>query len=315
MENLFFYPTITEHMAEDAGCFCGEYEFSYYLEGSYRPLKPKGKSVIKLEDELETWKIENDGLRIIRKVVIEYPKILKGSNGIACEGAEIDVCIIWTNRTLKQMGYIIRDTFSRNGEREIYNFKYEFSKGLVKGDITLETVIYIKKAAEKVQDSEKNLINETGVSIGTLDIVVLNFENLTMDFPIKEITDKEMPLWWLELNQWEDPRRDPFNEDYVCLYLNTAYDYCPKVGKDIKNNEILVEIMTTAYLMIIQKISDMGYLNDTFQNNNLEQGCISLIIYYFYLSCKIPLQYQSIDILQKTIHQNITEMLKGSDES
>ena len=82
----------------------------------------------------------------------------------------------------------------------------------------------------------------------------------------------------------------------------------------IKNADLLVEIISTAYLMMIQKIDEMGYLNDTLNDVNLEPGSISKIIYYFYSSCSVPLKYEAIDSLQKTIHQNIEAMLKGGDE-
>ena len=66
--------------------------------------------------------------------------------------------------------------------------------------------------------------------------------------------------------------------------------------------------------MIIKKIDDMGYLNDTLNDVNLEPGSISKIIYYFYISCSVPLKYESIDSLQKSIRQNIEVMLCGGDE-
>ncbi len=314
MENLFFFPTLTEKMLEDAGCYFSKYEFSYLIEGSYHALRAKGRNTVRLEDSLESWKIEGDGLRIVRKVTLEYPNMLKGKAGIACEEAEIGICIIWTNRALTQMGYIMPETMVRSGNSEIYNFKYEFPPGEIKGDLTLDTVVYIKSAAINVKDEEKHLINEAGVTLGSLDTISLNFENAYMEFPIKDVKDSQQPLWWLELKQWEDPRRDAFNEDNVCLYLNSYYDYCPKVGDRIKNVELLVEIISSAYLMIINRIDDGGFLSDTLNDVNLEPGSISKVIFYFYKNCMIPLKYESIDSLQKTIHQNIDLMLRGGDD-
>lgn len=78
MENLSFYPTLTEELLEKCDCVCNKYDFSYLIEGSYRRLRPRGKSIIKLEDSLESWKIENDGLRICRQITIETPSCLYG---------------------------------------------------------------------------------------------------------------------------------------------------------------------------------------------------------------------------------------------
>ena len=151
------------------------------------------------------------------------------------------------------------------------------------------------------------------MSVGVVDSISLDFDNLYMDFPIKEVKDAALPLWWLELNQWSDPTQDPFSEDYVCLYLNSYYSHCPKVGDVIKNEDILIEIISTSYLMIIKKIDEMGYLSQTLDGVDLESGSISQVIYYFYTSCEIALRMESIDALQKTIHMNVEKMLKGGD--
>ena len=58
-----------------------------------------------------------------------------------------------------------------------------------------------------------------------------------------------------------------------------------------------------------------GCLNDTLNDVNLDPGSIGKVIYYFYSSCNIPLKYDSMDALQKTIHQNIEDMLTGGDDS
>lgn len=302
-------------MLSDAGCTAGEYEFSYPLEGNYHRLQPKGKGTIKLEDDLETWKVENDGLRVLRKIAIEYPDAFKGPEGIACADAELGTCIIWSNRTLTQMGYIMPESNIRLGTTEIYNFSHLFPAGDIKGDLTLDTVVYIKRAAVQVRDNERHLMNEAGVSVGTIDTVNLSFDSIYMDFPIKDVNDSNQPLWWLEMKDWEDPRSDPFDEDHICLYLNSAYSYCPKVGDTIKNVDLLVEIITTAYLMIFNKIEEKGCLNATMNDSDLEPGSISKIMYYFYDSCDPKIRYESIEAMQKTIHQNIEFILKGGDDS
>lgn len=313
MDNLYFYPVLNDQMIEDAGCYASKYEFSYFLDGAYRPLNGKGKNTIKLDDPLETWKVENDGIRLVRQVTVEYPGVFKGKDGVACEEAEIGFCIIWTNRALTQMGYIMPESVIHSGSQEIYNFKYQFSAGEIQGDLSLDTVIYIKKEAKTVKEDERHLINEAGVTVGSIDVISLNFDSAYMEFPIVDIKESGQPLWWLEMNQWEDPRSDPFNEDYVCLYLNSYYSYCPKVGDVIKNSEILIEIISTAYLMIIKRIEEMGFLNDTLNDVNLEPGSISKVIFYFYSGCSVPLRYESIDVLQKTIRQNIEIMIMGED--
>lgn len=313
MENLHFYPTITEEILTNAGCTCGKYDFSYKIEDQYKALRPKGKSMIKLEDSLETWKVENDGLRLSRQISFEYPEFLYGDNGVAPRDSKLGVCIIWINRNLTQMGYILPVSEVNTNGRLIYNFLHEFEPGAIKGDLQLDTVLYLKKSAGEIEDSEKNLVNITGVTVGTIDAISLDFDSLYMDFPIRDVKEKDQPLWWIEFNQWEDPTRDSFSEDTICLYLNSYYDYCPKVGDTIKNIELLIEIISTAYLMIFEKIRDMGeqYFINTIDGIDLEPGSISMIMNYFYRGCDPSLRTESIDVMQKTIRINIEKMLRG----
>lgn len=314
MDNLYFFPTTNNEMIEEAGCYCDDYVFSYYLEGSYVLLNAKGKTTLRLEDPQEIWRVDQDGLCIERKIVLEYPDILKGKDGVACREAEVGICIIWNNKALKQMGYIMPNYVHKEGNGNVIEFKYEFPPGNIQGDLSLDTVVYIKTPADHVAPDETHLMNEAGVSVGTLDSVYISFDNPYMEFPVVDIKDPNQPLWWLELKQWEDPRTDPFNDEYVCLYLNSHYDACPKVGDKIKNIDLLIEIITTCYLMIINKIAEMGCLKDTQNDVNLEPGSIAKVIQFFYQGQDPPLHFESIDLLQKTIRMNVEKMIKGNEE-
>jgi len=313
MENLHFYPTITAEILDNAGCVCGKYDFSYRIEEQYKALRAKGKTTVRLEDSLESWKVENDGLRISRQISFEYPTFLYGDAGVAPSDSQLGVCIIWTNRNLTQMGYILPQSEADNNGKLIYNFLHEFEPGSIKGDLQLETVLYLKKSAEEVSEKEQNLVNIAGVTVGMIDEVSLDFDSLYMDFPIRDVKEKDQPLWWIEFNQWEDPTKDPFSEDTICLYLNSYYDYCPKVGDTIKNIELLIEIISTAYLMIFEKIRDMSeqYFINTIDGIDLEPGSIGMVMNYFYRGCDPSLKTESIDMLQKTIRVNIEKMLRG----
>jgi len=314
LDNLFFFPTITQQLLRDAGCVCEDYRYGYFIEGAYHSLIPKGKRAVRLEDALDAWKIEIDGLRIHRRIIIEYPKLLQGKTGVACIGAELGVCIIWNNKSLSQMGYILPQQTSHEGNKLVFDFLHLFPPGEIKGDLLLDTVLYIKTAAKTVLTGEEALINEAGVTVGIIDSTALDFDSEYMDFPVRDVKESSQPLWWLELNQWDDPTQNSFTEDYVCLYLNSYYDYCPKVGDVIKNKELLIEIVSTAYLLIFLKIDDMGFLNRTINNVNLEPGSISMVMYYFYSSCDPDLKVECTDLLQKTIRQNIEKMLMGVNE-
>ena len=313
MQNLFFYPTLNENLMDASGCSISQYGFSYLFDGEYRVLKAKGKSTVKLEDSWESWKIETDGLHIKREISFEYPEALYGENGIACKDAELGLSIIWTNRTLTQMGTILPASVSKVGSLTRILFEHDFNPGEIQGDLELETILYIKRPGEITAEDEVHLMNEAGVNVGVLDEVKLDFGSMYMDFPIQEVNSKQQPLWWFNIESWTDPTRDLFNEDNLCLFLNSAYDCCPKVGETIKNSEVLIDIITTAYTMIFQKIIEMDCLNKTINDVDLEPGSICKIMFYFFSGCDTTIDFSSEERMHRSIWMNVASMLNGGD--
>lgn len=310
---MYLYPTLTEEMTDAAGFSSKPYSYSYSLDGTEQKLIGKGKSVVRFDDE--TWKVERDGLKIRRKIVFESPGVLYGESGIACKDAELGACIIWVNRSLTQMGTILPIKEYVIDASKVYEFDYEFTPGMLKGDLSLEMQLYIKKSAENPLPNEKSLMNDEGVTVGVLDETHLDFGNMYMDFPIIEINNKEQPMWWLELSDWTEPKTDLFNEDNIRVYLNTAYESCPKMGETIKNADVLVDIITTVYVMLFEKIEDCGCLADTINDVEVEPGSISKMLYYFKNSCGTDIDFSSsIEKKYKTIWMNVAEMIKGGEE-
>ena len=315
MENLHFYSVLTDELAKEAGIIAKDYSFSYKVDGQEVPLTMKGKKTFSLEDESESWKLENDGLHLQRTVTIEYPALLYGENGIVPSGASMGICIIWNNYSVKQIGYIFPNSTTNDEDSIIYGFDHWFLPGEMVGAVSFETILYLKTAAIDLKEGEESLINKPGVNIGTIDYIDINTSSLNMDFPVRDVNDKTKPLWWLELD-WDDPRKDLFDENTVCLFLNSYYDYCPRIGDRIKNEELLVEIMTTVYLMIFKQIEFSGdeIIRNTIEGVGLEPGSISMMMNYFCNSGD-PINFGAIDKMHRAIHENVRKMLTaGEDE-
>lgn len=309
---MFFYPTLTDEIKDASGISSTPYAYSYRVEGIDYKLVGKGKNIVKFDDE--AWKVERDGLHLRRRITIEYPDILYGPTGIACTGAELGMCIIWVNRSLTQMGTILPTNEFMSDASRVYEFDYEFAPGILKGDLSLEMQLYIKKSAENVRPEEKTLMNDEGVTVGTIDETNLDFGSIYMDFPITEVNSKKQPMWWLELSDWSEPKEDLFNEDNLCIYLNTAYESCPRMGESIKNADVLIDIITTAYVMLFRRVMDCGFLADTINDVGLEQGSISKILFYFKDSCETEIDFSSEERMHKTIWMNVADMIYGGDE-
>lgn len=309
---MFFYPTLTDELKEASGIEVSPYYYTYTADGYEHKLLPKGKSTIKFDDE--DWKIERDGLRIRRKISIEYPEMLYGPNGIACTGADLGACIIWVNHSLTQMGTVLPINECLNENIKCFEFDHEFKQGEIKGDLQLDLQLFIRNSAEDVNESESHLINDEGVTVGILDETRLDFGSAYMEFPIQEVKSSKHPLWWLDIGEWTDPTSDLFNEDNLCIYLNTTYEGCPKLGDTIKNVDMLIEIITSAYVMLFKRIEDMGYLQQTLNDVNLEPGSISKILFYFKDSCETDIDFSSTEKMQQTIWMNVLSMLSGGEE-
>lgn len=316
MEKMLFYPTITPKMIENSGIFVDKYKFTYNYQDKYFGLQQKGTATIKLTDPLDIWKVESEGIIIDKTIRIAYPDLLKGKEGVACKDAELGICIIWTNKKLTQTGIIqpIADIITPQGRT--CKFNYSFDVGKLSGDLELVLVVYIKSKAQYVREDEKDLINETGVTVGELERVVLDFSNIYMEFPIEEFKSESEPLWWVEFSEWEDPKTiDLFTKDSLCLYLNPHYDACPapstsEIGNSIKNFDIMVDILSQTYLMIFQRLSEDD-LKATIQNVGLTNNSICSILHQFIEDCgENELHWESPEKLLKSLQIVIRKRLQ-----
>lgn len=315
MNNIYFYPKLTNEIVNASGIQIGKYVFTYEYQDGVYGLKQKGTNTIKLSDPLEIWTVETEGITLSKTISIAYPLMLYGSNGIACSNASIGICIMWTNKTLTQTGCILPESDIETETGRVCTFNHTFSPGTIKGDLELSVILYLEEKAETVLQGEEKLNNEEGVSLGTLETVVLDFNSIYMEFPIEEYNSASEPLWWVYFSQWEDPKVDLFDKENICLYLNPYYSACPMVGEEIKNLDLLVDILSSTYLLIFERIMEKAEdLQATQDNLGLENNSICSIMYQFIESCKTPLHFESPEALLKSLQINIRKMLEEGDD-
>ncbi len=314
MQNIYFYPKLTGELLENCGCDAPKYKFTYSYQNQEFGLLQKGTSTIRISDPREIWKIESEGLTLERTIKIAYPHLLQGHEGIACADAEIGICIIWTNKTLTQTGCILPEADITTPQGRMCKFSHMFGPGEMIGDLELTVSMYIKKPADKILSGEESLMNEEGVSIGEIDSVVLDFNSMYMDFPIEEFKSDKEPLWWVEFSQWEDPKAsDGFTKDNICLYLNPYYPACPMTDGNIKNIDLLIDILATTYFMIFRRLSDDD-LRATQQDLGLQPNSICSILHQFLEDCEEPLHFESPEKLLKSLQKEIRNRLTVGDD-
>ncbi|MPM77936.1 hypothetical protein SDC9_124946 [bioreactor metagenome] len=254
-------------------------------------------------------------MNIKKEVVVSYPDILHGPSGVACKNAIIGICIIWKNNALTQTGYILplpNEDIIKNGKR-ICRFDHTFLPGEISKDLILSVVLYIKEPANVVFSGEEILINEAGVTIGEIDNVVLNFDSIYMELPIEELNSKDHPLWWVEFSQWEDPKVDLFSKENLCIYLNPHHSGCPLIGSEIKNLDMLIEIVSMTYFFIFNRLSEEDLLAIK-SDIGLCPNSICSIMNQFLLGCEDPLHWESPERLLSSIRMNVAAMLTRGEE-
>lgn len=316
MNDLSFFPVLTEELLEACGFSAKKYCFSFVYQGQKYELKQNGRNIVKLTPPPEVaeivWKVEEDGLSVETGVTIDHPHLLFGKQGIAPYGSEIGICIIWTNRSLTQTGYILPTSDITTPVGRTCSFQYFFSPGEIQGDLELSLCLYLKIPSETVSADEMHLINEAGVTLGEIESISLDFSSVYMEFPIEECNAKDQPLWWVEFSLWEDPRVDLFTKENIRLYLNTAYDACPVVGETIRNIDLLINIISSVYLLIFQRLSPDD-LSATKSDIGLNPNSICSIMHQFILGCSSNLQWESDENLLKSIQMNVSAMLREGE--
>ena len=314
MEPLRFFSYLSDEIIEKSGMVADKYRFSYTVNGVETQLQQKGTSIVKLSDPSDIWKLSEDGLTVKMGLSIAYPAFLFGPEGIACRDAEIGICIIWTNNSLPITGHILPKSDISNAAGRNCFFEHTFQPGEIEGDLELSVCLFIKKAAPVVFDDEEKLMNEEGVFVGKFNRIVLDFDSVYMDFPIEEFRSDKEPLWWIEFSKWEDPKVvEKFTKENICIYLNPYYSACPMTDGDIKNLDLLIDILSTAYLMIFKRLSDSD-LKATINDTGLAPNSICSILHAFIGTCnKTELRFESPEMLFKTLQINIREMLTAED--
>lgn len=174
--------------------------------------------------------------------------------------------------------------------------------------------MYISKSAQEIAVEEVGLMNEEGVSVGEIDSILIDFDSIYMEFPIEEFSSPAEPLWWVEFSSWEDPKTiEKFTKDNICLYLNPYYSACPMTDGNIKNIDLLIDILATVYFMIFQRLSEDD-LAATRNNIGLEANSICSILQQFISECNAAdLRFESPELLLKTLQINLRARLTEGD--
>lgn len=285
--NFSLFPTLTEELLGKIRFQPRPYEFYFDSDTERLPLTKEqvngSEKYYKLSDENGLWNLDEYNLILKREYTIKSFSNLFGIDGIVCRNAELGLAIMWTSKSSNIRGIIDVGAIKNTSDNEkVLTVEKKFDVAMLRGEIDLKSIIYIKKSGNPTL-KEEFLANQEGYILGTLDEETIILDGNGSIFPIYEICDVNQPLWYVKCD-WDDPTIDLF-KDVVAIYLNRAHKsyikYLDPIKKAYFNQQLLKEIMASALMIIILKLKETEYWNQTINGENLDRGSVSEAVYYF----------------------------------
>ena len=274
----------------------------------------------KLNDELEdyylsalddNYSVAKNNLCIYGCVNIDNIDSLYGKDNnfqrIALDDTVIGVALngyslVSKHNFTKSIGEI---TLDNNSASIMYNI--DFPTGALADKLFLSINLYVKEA--KTKSNVYATID--GTVLGTIYNATINLEGTGSIFPIRIVSEKDEPLWYIDLNY--DDLNDAFCQNNLCLNINSSHNDFDKIGsKDITpdNKAMWKEILASFFSQILVSLSD-GEKNEIFKENIYEEGSIGLFLQYILENFGIdkPILDNSI-LLNKKILLGIDNIMK-----
>ena len=94
------------------------------------------------------WNPDEFGFTLRRECVIRHPDTLFGSGGVAPSSATIGLAAMWLSRSSKTRGCVrFNESIRRSQTPAVRTFEHTFAPGTFRGQITLNTVIFLDECS------------------------------------------------------------------------------------------------------------------------------------------------------------------------
>ena len=159
------FPKVSRELIVKSGYISSKYSFSFHDNGVLRSLdaaptdtSTSKMAVLKLEDQGCKWHPENFELIAECKSIISTPAFFFGAKGLVPKNAVLGVAVLWmapdaSIRGVERIGQLISNDF---GPCEIYG-KIKFPSQLLRGTLTLQTILYLKERGNPEDDEIKGI--------------------------------------------------------------------------------------------------------------------------------------------------------------
>lgn len=230
-----------------------------------------------LSDDEDSWDFVERGFGIRGQVLINQPSSL--FTELVSGDAELGIALQWISKQSLQRKVIPLETITQAmSEGLTIPVDYYFNSNQLFGEVNVTFILYLKKASQKPQFGEAVL---TGTILGELAEWQVILDGSGSTFPIVIINEADKPLWYVDFN-YSEPLLEPFDKEYIAIYLNEAHPAFPSIHKP-KNKldqALYIEFLAGALQLIIQDLMQCSDWADIQEGRNCEEGSIGQVMYY-----------------------------------
>ncbi|MDI2587258.1 hypothetical protein OR571_09115 [Psychrobacillus sp. NEAU-3TGS] len=228
----------------------------------------------------DSWDYVEKGLGLLGNVILGSPSSLFGPMLLVNADAELGVALQWSSKQSSQRGIIPLATITSTTPNDmIIPIDHYFQKDKLFGEVHISLVVYLKKASRNSMRGQAQL---PGTILGKLveQLVVLDGSGST--FPIVIVNEQDRPLWYVDFN-YSEPLVEPFDKEYIAIYLNKAHVAFPSLQKPKTklDRALYVEFLAGAMQLILQNLMECPDWQDIQDGRNCEEGSIGQVMHYF----------------------------------
>lgn len=238
----------------------------------------------KLTDPRCAWYPSTHDLIFSKVCRITSAYSLFGKNGIAPANAVLGLAVRWISSKSDERGVIPFGEIIRTDSVATYSAEYRFNKGILKGSLKLQTVLYLKDPGTPAA-SEMYFALQPGTILGTLDQSEVFIDGNGSVFPISIVNAPGKSLWNVYYDETADPLQDPFNGEYVEIRLNKAHpDFdALKIETSMTESTLFLEVVSSAMFVIVEAAKDsLGEdWNNVLNGIGYDPGSIAEAINFF----------------------------------
>ncbi|MEF7441678.1 hypothetical protein V4V36_24395 [Paenibacillus lautus] len=233
-----------------------------------------------LSNQNDSWDYMEKGFGLSGSLTLGCPTSLFGPPRLVNADAELGVGLQWVSKQSSQRGVVPIATITSKTQNDlVIPIDYYFPKDKLFGEVIISLIIYLKKASNNGMWGQAQV---SGTILGELEEWLVILDGSGSTFPIVIVNEPDKPLWFVDFN-YTDPLIEPFDKEYIAVYLNKAHDafkfvYNPKTKLD---QVLYVEFLASALHLILQSLMDCPDWQDIQDGRNCEEGSIGQVMHYF----------------------------------